>query len=114
MALRERTRTILVLTVLLIACLNFFASNCSAAVANTALLKAKHEADAKGLIFITSHDEIISKAKKEAKLRVMTGLLGAVKATTEAFRKKYPFVDLQEIRTIRSGENAQQAFLEIS
>ena len=43
----------------------------------------------------------------------MTGLLGSVKTTTEAFKKKYPFIDLQRIETIRSADNAQQAFLEM-
>ena len=114
MRLFKRAKTVLVVTVSLLGCFELFPSKCFAAVANTALLKAKHEADAKGLTFITSHDEIISKAKTEAKLRVMTGLLGSVKGTTEAFRKRYPFIDLQDIRTIRSGENAQQAFLEIN
>jgi iron(III) transport system substrate-binding protein len=113
MPLQERTRTILIATLLFTACSCLLFPNASAAPANTALLKAKQEAEARGQIFITSHDEIVSKAKKEGKLRVMTGLLGAVKVTTEAFRKKYPFIDLQDIKTIRSGENAQQTFLEI-
>ncbi len=75
MRLFKRAKTALVMTVFLLSCFELFASKCSAAVANTALLKAKHEADTKGLTFITSHDEIISKAKIEAKLCVMTGLL---------------------------------------
>jgi ABC-type Fe3+ transport system substrate-binding protein len=113
MALQEKTRTIWIATLLFTAYSHLFFCNVSAAPANTALLKAKHEAEARGQIFITSHDEIVSKAKREGKLRVMTGLLGGVKATSEAFRKKYPFIDLQEIITIRSGENAQQTLLEI-
>ena len=104
MRLFKRAKTVLVVTVSLLGCFELFPSKCFAAVANTALLKAKHEADAKGLTFITSHDEIMEKAKTEAKLRVMTGLLGSVKGTTEAFRKRYPFIDFQDIRTIRSGE----------
>jgi ABC-type Fe3+ transport system substrate-binding protein len=114
MSLLRGVRTVLVATGLFISLFAFFAAKCSAAFANTALPKAKHESDAKELVLIKSHDEILTKAKIEAKLRVMTGLLGSVKATTEAFRRKYPFIDFQEIRTIRSGENAQQAFLEIS
>jgi hypothetical protein len=45
-----------------------------AASPNADLLKAKREAEAKGYIFETSHDEIVAKAKKEGKLRVMTTL----------------------------------------
>ncbi|MBI2988441.1 MAG: hypothetical protein HYY45_16895 [Deltaproteobacteria bacterium] len=41
------------------------------------LLKAKKEAEAKGYIFFTTHDEIVAMAKKEGKLRVMTGLESA-------------------------------------
>jgi hypothetical protein len=37
-----------------------------------ALLKAKQQAEAKGYIFETSHDEIVSQAKKEGKLRVLS------------------------------------------
>jgi iron(III) transport system substrate-binding protein len=114
MSLPTRVRTVLVATGLFISLFAFFAPKCSAASANTALPKTKHESDAKELVLLKSHDEILTKAKIEAKLRVMTGLLGSVKATTEAFRRKYPFIDFQEIITIRSGENAQQAFLEIS
>jgi ABC-type Fe3+ transport system substrate-binding protein len=113
MSLQEKKIRIVIATLFFTAYSHLCLSNASAAPASPALLKAKHEAEARGQIFITSHDEIISKAKKEGQLRVMTGLLGAVKATTEAFRKKYPFIDFQEIKTIRSGENAQQAFLEV-
>lgn len=36
------------------------------------LLKAKQQAEAKGYIFLTNHDEIVEKAKKEGKLRVLS------------------------------------------
>jgi spermidine/putrescine-binding protein len=113
MTLQERTRIIMIAILLFIVWSAMLFPNASALPATTALLNAKQEAEARGQIFIASHDEIVSKARKEGKLRVMTGLLGAVKATTEAFRKKYPFIDVQDIKTIRSGENAQQVLLEI-
>ena len=66
------------------------------ASANPNLTKAKQEAEAKGFIFAASQEEIIANAKKEGKLRVM-GSLGAqtLKPLSEAFRKKYPFIDAQ-------------------
>jgi iron(III) transport system substrate-binding protein len=84
-----------------------------AASVSPAVPKAKQQAESRGQIFISSHDEIVEKAKKEGRLRVTTGMLGSVKATTEAFRKKYPFIDLQDAVTIRSADNYRQYFLEI-
>jgi ABC-type Fe3+ transport system substrate-binding protein len=67
-----------------------------AAAANPALSKAKKEAEAKGYVFAASQDEIIAAAKKEGKLRVMGSLdAKTLKALSEAFRKKYPFIDSQ-------------------
>ena len=60
------------------------------------LARAKQEAESKGFIFETSRDEIIAKAKKEGKLRVLTSLENeALKPVSEAFKKKYPFIDLE-------------------
>ena len=67
-----------------------------AASANPAIPKAKQEAEAKGYIFAASHEEILTNAKKEGKLRVMGSLdAQTLKALNEAFRKKYPFIDSQ-------------------
>ena len=67
-----------------------------AAAANPALLKAKKEAEAKGYVFAASQEEVIANAKKEGKLRVMGSLdAKTLKALSEAFRKKYPFIDSQ-------------------
>ena len=67
-----------------------------AASPSPALLKAKKEAEAKGFIFETSHDEIVAKAKKEGKLRVLSSQEeSAIQATAKAFKKKYPFIDVQ-------------------
>jgi ABC-type Fe3+ transport system substrate-binding protein len=64
--------------------------------ADAALLKAKKDAEAKGYIFETSHDEIVTKARREGKLRVLVELVPAsVKAVSEAFKKKYPFIDFR-------------------
>jgi len=81
-----------------------------AAPAGTPLLKAKQQAEAKGFIFETSHDEIVSKAKKEGPLRVLSFLdTEGQRAMADAFRKKYPFIEVhaQEI----SGTDAYQRFI---
>lgn len=82
-----------------------------AASATSALLKAKQEAESKGYTFFTSRDEIIDKAKKEGKLRALTGagLEGSLPPTTEAFKKKYPFIDLHAQYV--GGSDASQRFL---
>jgi|GraSoiStandDraft_41_1057321.scaffolds.fasta_scaffold444792_2 iron(III) transport system substrate-binding protein len=83
-----------------------------AASASSTLLKAKQEAEAKGYVFFTNRDEIVSKAKNEGKLGVLTSLEGSRKATTEAFRKRYPFIDLHtEILT--GADAVQRFFLEV-
>ena len=50
--------------------------------ADAGLMKAKKAAEAKGYIFEISHDEIVAKAKKEGKLRVLIELV-------PTFRKDY-------------------------
>jgi iron(III) transport system substrate-binding protein len=62
--------------------------------ADATLVNAKKAAESKGYIFETSHDEIVGKAKKEGKLRVLVALdPRSIKAASEAFKKKYPFID---------------------
>ena len=66
------------------------------ATAGSTLQKAKVESEAKGFIFETSRDEILAKAKKEGRLRVLTSLeIESLKPVSEAFKKKYPFIDLR-------------------
>jgi iron(III) transport system substrate-binding protein len=83
-----------------------------AASPSSALLKAKQEADAKALVFEVSRDAIVAKAKKEGKLRVLTGLETSNKFTADAFRKKYPFIDLH-VENIRGTEQGQRNLLEV-
>ena len=64
-----------------------------AGAASAPLEKAQQEAAAKGYIFFTSHDEIVEKARKEGKLRLLSGLEDRTsKALVDAFRQKYPFI----------------------
>jgi ABC-type Fe3+ transport system substrate-binding protein len=84
-----------------------------AASVNPTLLKAKQEAEAKGYLFGTSHDEIVAKAKKETKLRVLSTMEGAViKVMRDSFKKKYPFIDLQ-VQELGSVEENQRFLLEL-
>ena len=83
------------------------------ASATPALLKAKQEAEAKGFIFETSRDEIIAKAKKEGKLRVLSSLdIESLKPMSEAFKKKYPFIDVRA-EEIAGTDTYQRMILEM-
>ena len=83
------------------------------AAAGAAMQKAKQEAEAKGFIFETSRDEIIAKAKKEGRLRVLTSLeIEALKPISEAFKKKYPFIDLRA-EEIAGTDTYQRMILEM-
>ena len=63
------------------------------ASASPALLQAKQEAETKGYVFETSHDAILTNAKKEAKLRVLSSFDNeSLKGLVQAFKKKYPFI----------------------
>src|SRR4030095_2336166 len=67
-----------------------------AAGPSASVLKAKQEAEAKGYVFFSTHDEIVAQAKKEAKLRVLSSMEQEVlNASAEAFRKKYPFINVR-------------------
>jgi ABC-type Fe3+ transport system substrate-binding protein len=84
-----------------------------AAAAGSALQKAKQESESKGFLFETSRDEIIAKAKKEAKLRVLTSLeIEALKPVSDAFKKKYPFIDLRA-EEIAGTDTYQRMILEM-
>ncbi|MBI2985554.1 MAG: extracellular solute-binding protein [Deltaproteobacteria bacterium] len=84
------------------------------AVANPTLLRAKEEAETKGFIFETSRDEIVAKAKKEEKVRVLSALEPEIfKPMIESFKKKYPFIDVQ-IQEITGTEDTQRLLLELN
>src|SRR5262245_15582085 len=75
----------------------------SAGEVSPGLLKAKKDSEGKGFLFAASHDEIVSKAKQEGKLRVLVSIdAGILKRLSEGFTKKYPFIQVQadEIRGI--------------
>jgi len=81
-----------------------------AAVPSFSIVKARQEAEARGFVFIESHDKIVAGAKKEGKLRALSGLdAEAIKAMAGAFKKKYPFLDVR-IEEIE-GTDAYQRFI---
>lgn len=74
---------------------------------------AAQQAGAQGYHVSSSHDEIVSMAKKEGKLRILTTMDDAdIKANTAAFKKKYPFLDVQAQQS-RGTDSAQRLLLEI-
>ncbi|MGH7844523.1 MAG: ABC transporter substrate-binding protein [Candidatus Binatia bacterium] len=90
-----------------------FTTAVHAASATPALLKAKQDAEAKGFIFETSRAEIIAKAKKEGKLRVLSSLEAeTLKPMAEAFKKKYPFIDIRA-EEIAGTDTYQRMILEM-
>ena len=77
-----------------------------------ALLKAKQDAETKGYMFLTTHDEIVSGAKKEGKLRVMTGLEPPnSQPLINGFKQKYPFITDIQIEEIPAARRLTDEFL---
>jgi len=64
-------------------------------------------------MFEISREEIIAKAKKEAKLRVISSLeVENLKPVSEAFKKKYPFIDIRA-EEIAGTDSYQRMILEM-
>ena len=77
------------------------------------LMKAKKEAEAKGYIFALDHDEIVAKAKKEGRLRVLSRLDPTeLKPMLEAFKNKYPFIAVRA-EEIAGVDTFQRMILEM-
>jgi iron(III) transport system substrate-binding protein len=85
-------------------------AHATAAAAGT---KAKYEAETQGYAFELSHNDIVSKAKREGRLRVITSLEDdKLKPVAEAFRKKYPFIELRA-EEISGTDTYQRMLLEM-
>jgi ABC-type Fe3+ transport system substrate-binding protein len=85
----------------------------SAGKANPPSTKAKQTAGTKGYVFFSGHDEIVEKAKKEGKLRILVNMDPAtLKAAGKAFNQKYPFINLHA-QEITGTDMAQRNVLEI-
>ncbi|MBI2986756.1 MAG: ABC transporter substrate-binding protein [Deltaproteobacteria bacterium] len=90
--------------------LGFWANGSAILAASPDLQKVKQAAEAKGFIFETSHDEIVTKAKKEGRLRVLSSYSPeAFRRMSDLMKKKYPFLDIyiEEL----TGPEAYQRFL---
>jgi len=82
----------------------------TATTPSAALLEAKKKAEAKRYIFETSHDEIVAKAKKEGRVKALTGLdPGTFPHMIDSFKKKYPFIDVELVEI--TGPDAAQRFV---
>jgi ABC-type Fe3+ transport system substrate-binding protein len=89
------------------------ATNSLSAEPNTALLKARKDAEAKGYIFEASHNEIETKARKEGELRILYGLgPETMKLLAEDFVKKYSFIKIRRLEEI-AGEDASRFIAEL-
>jgi spermidine/putrescine-binding protein len=90
-----------------------FGAAAVAATPNQGVLKAQKDAEGRGLVFYTSRDDIIAKAKQEGKLRVLAEMEPPnIKASIKAFAQKYPFINLH-IEEITGTDAARRNILEI-
>ena len=89
---------------------NIFAAS---AGASNSLAKARLQAEARGFVFESSHDEIVAKAKREGKLRALIGWDPPNHPhLIAAFKKKYPFIDVY-LQEISGSDGGQRFFLEL-
>ncbi len=86
----------------------WFAQALQAAAPSSALLKAKREAEAKGYLFVASHDEIVAQAKKEGVLRILASSSPETLAPlVKAFKEKYSFVDVRAAEITRDDSQTR-------
>src|SRR4030095_4471908 len=96
---------------ILLACLSVF--SVFAREASPAASKAKQEGEAKGMVSFSGRDEIIARARKEGKLRLLVNMdVPTLKAATKVFTQKYPFIDVHA-REITGSAMIQRNVLEI-
>jgi len=75
--------------------------------------KAKAAAEAQGYVSFTDHNELVEKAKKEGKLRILVNMDPAtLKVAAKAFNQRYPFINLHA-QEITGTDMAQRNVLEI-
>src|SRR5262247_1342902 len=80
---------------------------------SAAVSKAKKNAEARGYIVPSDRNEIMGKAKTEGRLRVLAEMEPPnIKASTAAFMKKYPFINLY-IEEITATDQYQRNLLEL-
>ena len=70
-------------------------------------------AEAKGYTVLSSHDEILAKARKEGSLRALARMEPpTIKAMAAGFTKRYPFINFH-LEEITGTDSAQRSVLEI-
>ncbi len=85
-----------------------------AASISPALQKAKQEAEAKGYIFLTSHDEIVNMAKKEGKMNAVHSFEPpTIDAWQKGFKAEYPFLDAA-VSFVTGSEADKRTVMELS
>jgi len=74
------------------------------------LANAKQQAEAKGFIFETSHDDIVAKAKQQGgRVRVLSSFDPELfPHMVSSFKKRYPFLDLTMVEI--TGQDANERF----
>jgi ABC-type Fe3+ transport system substrate-binding protein len=92
----------------------FLLSHCLAFAVETGSAPAKSKTpDPKGYISFGAHDEIVEKAKKEGKLRILVNMdPPTLKAASKAFSQRYPFINVHA-QEITGTDMAQRHILEI-
>jgi iron(III) transport system substrate-binding protein len=90
-----------------------FAPAVDGAAPSSALLRAKQDAEVRGFLFVTDRAEIVAKAQKEGRVRVITSMEPeTARASVSAFKKRYPFIDLT-VHARTGSESAQQLVLQV-
>lgn len=80
---------------------------------SSAVLKAKKEAEAKGLLFESSRDAILAAAKKEGAVKILSGLDPSVyQPMMASFKKKYPFLKIDMVE-ITGPDSAHRFIMEL-
>jgi iron(III) transport system substrate-binding protein len=91
----------------------FSAAGVFAGQATSALSNARQQAEAKGYVFFSRHEEVLAKAKQEAKLNLLINMeVATLKAAADGFMRKYPFIQVHA-KEIDGTEMAQRNLLEI-
>lgn len=86
------------------------ANGAAATLQSADSITPKKQAESQGYTFLTSHDQIVAKAKGEGKLRVLSSYdPDTFQALRKAFIKQYPFIDLSVQRS--EGVEGFQRFL---
>jgi iron(III) transport system substrate-binding protein len=82
--------------------------------ASPTIVKANEEARAKGYTFYSSHDELVARAKKEAKLRASSNMNApTLQRLADAFKQKYPFIADVRLEEISLQDAFQRFILEM-